>query len=283
MKIKVGEGTDYQFNEKFYNYLNKSEKALLIKQNEMFENSKVKIKSKLANNVTNKNFDDGYFTFDINDISSIVKSIYKNFDELNIISFIDVSQNVFKSSCERYMKDSGINYSNTKINDNKPTKKDIKQWLEMFVIGDGLNYIYTNEMFNKEQYFLYQVSNEIMKEINLKSDNLKDIKNYKQFINKNLNMNSTDMLKTYKRIKNRYGYFIDDMETFVAQKANIKALKFLGFDKVVRVAIIDDKTCSRCRKLNGTVYNINDLPQLMIHPNDRCVYLPIKKSKKSGD
>lgn len=54
-----------------------------------------------------------------------------------------------------------------------------------------------------------------------------------------------------------------------------------GVDKVEYVAALDDRVCDECEGLHGKRYNLDDAPELPIHPNCRCTLIPyIERDKK---
>lgn len=59
------------------------------------------------------------------------------------------------------------------------------------------------------------------------------------------------------------GFYVD----FVAQGAEMQALKTAGIDRVQRHEMKDDKVCSVCKKADGEIYDIDKIPEL---PHPRC-------------
>lgn len=69
----------------------------------------------------------------------------------------------------------------------------------------------------------------------------------------------------------------------VTDKATLKAYKDDGIEKVVWITTKDERTCSKCNRLNGKVYKIDKLPPKP-HINCRCYFLPfIEKVQKNAD
>ena len=48
-----------------------------------------------------------------------------------------------------------------------------------------------------------------------------------------------------------------------------------GVKKVIRIAELDNRTCTDCKDYDGAIYDINNIPiELPEHPNCRCFYEP---------
>ena len=65
-------------------------------------------------------------------------------------------------------------------------------------------------------------------------------------------------------------------------RVNDKLFEKNGVDRVVYSGVLDDRTCWRCRKLFGKVFDVNDprRPSIPQHPNCRCFYVPyVPKTK----
>jgi len=50
-----------------------------------------------------------------------------------------------------------------------------------------------------------------------------------------------------------------------------------GAEEVEFLAALDDKTCDECDSLNGKTFPIGEAPDVPIHPNCRCSWLPVVK------
>lgn len=66
----------------------------------------------------------------------------------------------------------------------------------------------------------------------------------------------------------------------VTDKTVLEVYKRNGIKKVVWVSEKDDKVCDKCRKLNGEVFDIDNLPS-KAHYNCRCYFVPYKVSEKT--
>lgn len=60
-----------------------------------------------------------------------------------------------------------------------------------------------------------------------------------------------------------------------AAEASLVRYKACGFDKVKYWAALDGRECDECTGYHGKIYQIDDAPQIPIHPNCRCCYVPI--------
>jgi SPP1 gp7 family putative phage head morphogenesis protein len=50
-----------------------------------------------------------------------------------------------------------------------------------------------------------------------------------------------------------------------------------GAEEVEFLAALDDKTCEECEELNGKTFPIGDAPEVPVHPNCRCSWIPVVK------
>jgi SPP1 gp7 family putative phage head morphogenesis protein len=50
-----------------------------------------------------------------------------------------------------------------------------------------------------------------------------------------------------------------------------------GAEEVEFLVALDDKTCDECEELNGKTFPIGEVPDVPIHPNCRCTWIPVVK------
>lgn len=61
----------------------------------------------------------------------------------------------------------------------------------------------------------------------------------------------------------------------VLSESSKEGYKAAGVKKIQFWAAEDERTCDRCGKLHGKVYDFDSAPVLPLHPNCRCTYLPV--------
>lgn len=57
--------------------------------------------------------------------------------------------------------------------------------------------------------------------------------------------------------------------------ANLKYQMLAGYTKFRWVAVMDNRTCPKCAARNGNTYDIMDVSSPPIHPNCRCILIPV--------
>ena len=271
MKVNVESNKNYQYDKSIYTYPTKLEKQYMNKENAFFGKAKLQIKNELLKNLS-KDIKNKRYIIKPSRLRKISDSLYDEINDLNMKLFLEV----IKYSYYKTFDDNKNDVNEKKKKQDEPTETVLNNWLNEFFIGAGLNYIYAQEILRRSDYFNTQITNVIMSNINSKisssSETLKTNSDVEKFIRENLNMNSNDILAEIKRQKKSWGQITDDTMAILINKSNLRAFETMGIKKVVRVAIIDDKTCGDCQRLNGTVYDIDNIPQLIIHRNDRCIY-----------
>lgn len=271
MKVNVENNKNYKYDKSIYTYPTKLEKQYMNKENAFFGKAKLQIKNELLKNLS-KDIKNKRYIIKPSRLRKISDSLYDEINDLNMQLFLEV----VKYSYSKTFDDNDNDVTEKKKKQEEPTETVLNNWLNEFFSGAGLNYIYAQEILRRSDYFNTQITNVIMSNINNKisssSETFKTNNDVEKFIRENLNMNSNDILAEIKRQKKSWGQITDDTMAILINKSNLRAFETMGIKKVVRVAIIDDKTCGDCKRLNGTVYDIDNIPQLIIHRNDRCIY-----------
>lgn len=271
MKVNVESNKNYQYDKSIYTYPTKLEKQYMNKENAFFGKAKLQIKNELLKNLS-KDIKNKRYIINPSRLRKISNSLYDEINDLNMQLFLEV----VKYSYSKTFDDNDNDVTEKKKKQDEPTETVLNNWLNEFFSGAGLNYIYAQEILRRSDYFNTQITNVIMSNVNNKisssPETFKTNSDVEKFIRENLNMNSNDILSEIKRQKKAWGQITDDTMAILINKSNLRAFETMGIKKVVRVAIIDDKTCSDCKRLNGTVYDIDNIPQLIIHRNDRCIY-----------
>lgn len=278
MKVDV-ENKQYEYDKNVYVEPTKLEKTAMNKENKYFGLAKLKIKSELIKNLS-KDVKNKRYILKSSRLKKISDELYDEINNLNLALFLESSQLTY----ENKYKELDSEIDKDKLEEKKPTDSTINKWLNEFFGGDGINYIYLQEVARRSDYFNTQITNVIMNNINTKisdelskeNNKLKTNSDIQDFIKNNLDMNAKEILDEIKRQKKFWGQITDDTLAIIINKSILQAFKDNGIKKVVRVAIIDDKTCNECKKLNGQVYDIDNIPKLIIHRNDRCIYKEYK-------
>lgn len=270
-KIDLESTDKYEYDKSVYTYPVQLEKKYMKKENACFTKAKLKIKNELLKNVS-KDIKNERYILKTSRLESISKDLYDEINNLNLQLFLEV----INYSYNKAFEDNDNDLDEEEKEENKPTEKILDIWLEEFLIGAGLNYIYSQEVERRREYFNTQMTNMIMNNINGKiasnTTSLKTKSDIENFIKNNLTMNASDILSEIRRQKKSWARITDDVMAIMINKSYLRAFKAMGVEKVVRVAIIDERTCEDCKNLNGTIYDIDNIPQLIIHTNDRCIY-----------
>jgi hypothetical protein len=180
----------------------------------------------------------------------------------------DVSQNAY----EYAIKEAKRMFPNDKDIQEKELGKIkntlIDEWTTKYISNLRIDYI--NNLRLQATYLNYRMVDSF-------NDNLskaKDDDSKSQQKDDILNMNSIPMLLTYKTQKKKYANLTDNIFMYVILKSMLEAYKDLGVEKVIRVAELDERTCQDCIELDGTIYNLGEEPEIMLHDFCRCYYEP---------
>lgn len=65
---------------------------------------------------------------------------------------------------------------------------------------------------------------------------------------------------------------------FAVDEARLKAFKDAGVKKVQWRAEVDNNTCDECKKLNGEIFTISNVPDIPRHHHCRCYLTPVLDS-----
>jgi SPP1 gp7 family putative phage head morphogenesis protein len=57
--------------------------------------------------------------------------------------------------------------------------------------------------------------------------------------------------------------------------ASVDRYKRVGVTKVEWVTALDDRLCEECESLHGEIFDMDNIPDLPVHPNCRCTVVPI--------
>lgn len=277
MKVDLTNNTQYEYDKSIYTNATKKEKKAMNQANKYFGNAKLKMKNELSKNVS-KDIKNMRYSLKTSRLKKISESLFDEINNINTDLYLEVSQELYETTMKKYKED----VTKTFLKENKPTSKLIETWLTEFIMGAGINYIYNQEVDRHCEYFNSQMTNAIMNDVNTKiiselSKDDTDIKtksDLEKYIKSILSMNTKNILNEIKKHKKMWGQVTDDTMAVILNKTLLESYSQLGIDKVVRVAVIDDRTCDDCKELNGTVYEVDNVPQLLIHRNDRCMYLP---------
>lgn len=262
--------TTMRTSKQHYKYLDDLEKKHLAKINLLIEQSRTKYKNKIIENVKKNQFISGSFVIDANLYKSIATELFKSIDELNVIMYKDIARHYYKQA----IKDVE-DIINKEVED-KYDEKKINTLLETFIVAKGINYVYKQEIERRMEYYNSQMINANMATINSKIQNIEQ-KYSKDIIADTLNGTSSEVSATLKEQKKQIGNFIDNVAVFVASETALEVFKDYDITKVVWVAEEDDRTCSICLDYNGTVYDIDEVPEIPVHLSCRCHIEPIKE------
>ena len=61
----------------------------------------------------------------------------------------------------------------------------------------------------------------------------------------------------------------------VFNESSLERYRLMGVKKVQIFTREDERTCEECGSYHMVIYPIDEVPQLPVHPNCRCVYLPV--------
>jgi SPP1 gp7 family putative phage head morphogenesis protein len=74
---------------------------------------------------------------------------------------------------------------------------------------------------------------------------------------------------------NRANMLVRTEIAHIQSEAAKKRYADYGVEFVEFSAIHDDRTCEKCKELDGKIYPVNAAPAVPIHPNGRCAILPV--------
>ena len=236
-------------SKQHYKYLDDIEKKHLAKINLLIEQSRTKYKNKIIENVKKNQFISGNFVI--------------------VIMYKDIARHYYKQA----IKDVE-DVINKEVED-KYDEKKINTLLETFIVAKGINYVYKQEIERRMEYYNSQMINANMATINSKIQKVEEYS--KDTIANTLNGTSSEISATLKEQKKQIGNFIDNVAVFVTSQTALEVFKDYDVNKVVWVAEEDDRTCSICLDYNGTVYDIDEVPEIPVHLSCRCHIEPIKE------
>ena len=253
-------------DKEFYKYLDALERKHLKRINLLLEQSKNRYKDLIYEKITNSNLKNGNFILNDDDFNKLKQKLKKSFDEYNILFFEDVGEHYYKQA------EKDIEEFTTSEVESKYYKKKVNDLLNSFIMAKGINYIYSQEIERRIDYYNSQMINSYMATLNAKLSTLESIKNYKGILLSELENNDIEVNNTLKTQKKQLGTFVDNVGVFVASEITMQAFKDHGIEKVLYVAEIDEKTCEDCYEIDGLTFNINEAPTIPMHSSCRCHY-----------
>lgn len=257
-------------SKQHYKHLDDLEKKHLAKINLLIEQSRTKYKNKIIENVKKSRSVSNSFIIEANAYKSIAEDLFKGIDELNIVMYKDVAEYYYKQA----LKDAE-DIIEEEVED-KYDEKMLDGILESFIVAKGINYVYNQEIERRMEYYNSQMINANMAAINAKIQNVEQ-KYIKDTIANTLNGANSEVSSVLKEQKKQIGNFIDNVAVYVAGESSLQAFKDNGISKVVWIAEEDDRTCGTCLEYNGTVYDIDEVPDIPVHSSCRCHIEPIKE------
>lgn len=186
------------------------------------------------------------------------------FDEINIISVKAYTEDMFKRllkfNKDEYLKiiRYSIKYAKNVLNGFSKSYKDIDE-------EDFLEYVLSS--YNIVTGYLYE------KEAQRKRLRLvEEILTAKEYLQRGiLNKSLKQSANLWFTQSLQYGIDVTDKTVIEVYKRN-------GIKKVVWVSEKDNKVCDKCKKLDGEVFEIDNLPS-KAHYNCRCYFIPYMSEK----
>ena len=263
-------------SKQHYKYLDDLETKELKKVNELIELNKNEYKNKILANVKKTQFANANFYLDGSKYLTIAENLFKSIDELNIIMYKDIAKYYYDLAIEdiRKIVDKEV--------ENKYNDDTFDNIINKFIASKGINYIYSQELERRLEYYNSQMINASMATVNRKVQSLEQKylnQNYEKVVKDSLDMNSEDVKATLKTQKKEIGNFIDNVGVFVAGMGAMQAFKDNEIEKVVWIAEEDDRTCTICLDYNGTIYDIDSVPTIPVHLSCRCHLEPYIEEK----
>lgn len=261
-------------SKQHYKFLDDLEKKHLKKINLLIEQSKTKYKNKIIENVKKNQFVSSNFIINANTYKSIAEELFKSIDELNVIMYQDIAEYYYNQAIkdiENIVEDE----ANDSYDEDLITKL-----LGTFIAAKGINYVYTQEIERRMDYFNSQMINASMADINNEIQGLEQDYLNSHFVSltdRALTSSNGAVSSTLRTQKKDIGNFIDNVTVFIASETALQVFKENGITKVLWVAEEDDRTCTICLDYNGTVYNIDEVPTIPVHLSCRCHIEPLKE------
>lgn len=267
-------------NKEFYEYLDNVEVPLLKKINKLIELSKSQYKDKLVKEIKKSQFTANGFVISNEVFSSVASSMFKTVDELNIVAYKDVGEHYYNVGIEQVQE--LFEKESKEVVSKKYTNTVFNAIIGGFVMGNGLNFNYDQELERRMDYYNTQMANATMTAVNKKLQTvskkaLED--NYSNIVD-SVSANNTDTVKTVKTQKRGIGRTIDAVGVFVAMSSVKKAYEDNGIQYVIRYAEVDGATCDYCLERNGLIMPITSTDFPPSHFGCRCWVEPTEEKPK---
>lgn len=183
------------------------------------------------------------------------KLLILGFDELNVMREIDALYKKIEIICRRNYRALYIDRYEEMLlwlKDEEPDEDEVDELVEMFLAkildrpNDITHYAFLPELIRKRdraKEAILSVPTKAQKQLELE--------------------------KAVRYVIQQAGFYVDITE----DEANLQALKDADVKKVRWVVFGDDRVCSDCEELNGTVWDIDRVPKKP-HPRCRCYLVP---------
>lgn len=264
----------------FYKYSEKVEKELLKKINFQIELSRSSYKNEFKKKARKSNFNMNNFIMNNEVFDSVTKNLFNTIDELNVLSFKNIGEYYYKEALKEVSK--FLDKEIDEVIDKAYTDEVLDTILAGFILGNGLNYTYDQELDRRSDYFNTQMGNSVMAIINNRISTLtqKDIqKQYSKVISDGFNINDEIINATMKAQKRGISRFVDVMTVFVAVESTRKAFVDNGIKQVIRHAEVDDRTCDYCLERDGKIYESEEHVDIPSHTACRCWIEPYSEEE----